>query len=113
MIGYQLQLDQKIYFKETSSDYRIYFSPGLKYRYREYVGPNYTDKLRTYAVQMVGGLKYVYLNRYVVDFYFGGRVDYSIIEKNSTNVNRYRENYLNPGFSGVAPVINCTFGFKF
>ncbi len=112
--GYLLKIDQKIYFNDVTSDYgNFYFSPGLKYGYREYVGTSYTDKLTSYGVQVVGGVKYTILNRLVIDFYFGGTIVQTLIQKTGTSDKRYGKNYLSPGYSGVAPIINCTFGFKF
>lgn len=62
---------------------------------------------------MVGGIKYINSNRFVIDLYFGGTINQSFISKIGNSNNRYDQHYLRPGFSGIAPVINCTFGFKF
>lgn len=112
--GYMVQLDQKIYLKNVSTDYgSIYFSPGIKYRYKEFKGSTYTDKLNTYGIQLVGGIKYVIYNRLVIDFYLGGKINNTIINKTDDSDTMYDKNLFSPGFSGILPVINCTFGFQF
>jgi hypothetical protein len=88
--GCQFQIDQKFYFKKDAMYGRwFYYSPGLKFRYREYVGSNYTDKLTTYAVQLVVGIKQVFLKRFVIDLYCGGIVNKSIIDKVGNSSERY------------------------
>ena len=112
--GILIAIDQKVYLKDVLFDYgNLYFSPGLKFRYRDYTGSNYTDRITTCGFQVVMGTKYTVFNRLVIDLYFGGTLNQSFINKANTSTESYDETYLKPGFTGVAPVINCTFGFKF
>lgn len=112
--GILFQVSQKFYFNDVTADYgNFYFSPGLKYKYVEITGHNFTDRITTYGFQIVGGVKYDVLERFVIDFYFGGKMDYSVIEQSGSEPGKYGNNYFSLGFTGVSPVINCTFGFRF
>ncbi len=121
--GFLLQIDQKMYLKNQSTDYGIfYLSPGFKYRYKLITRANYDygvstyykGRIKTFGVQIVAGIKYIILETFVIDFHFGGAIYKSIIQIEGTQyVSDYSRNYFSPGYSGVAPVISCTFGFKF
>ena len=112
--GYFIEIDQKFYLKNVSTDIGcFYFSPGIKYRYREYKGLSYTDRLTTYGAQVAFGVKYILFDQLVLDIYFGGNIRETLISKTGNSDTSYDNNMFSPGYSGISPVLNCTFGFQF
>jgi hypothetical protein len=105
--GIQFQIDQKIYLKDViCSDSRFYIAPGIKYRYVQLGEGASADEIYTYGVQFVAGSVIPICSRLTADIYLGG----TILKSSDNNHN---DNYLRPGYSGIASVFNCTFGFLF
>ncbi len=111
--GYFAQLEQRIYLYQSETRFtNVYLSPGIKFRIKEIDESNYKDQILTYGAQLCAGLKFWVMPRFTIDLYFGGDLKFSNIDtKRYSNI--YDSDYLSPGYTGIAPVINATFGFKF
>ncbi|MBN2611177.1 MAG: hypothetical protein JXB00_06440 [Bacteroidales bacterium] len=111
--GYYILLEQRInLYNSKDYPYSVYLAPGIKYRYKDINDTDYHDIINIYGMQITGGLKLIFYSRFTIDMQFGATLQTSEIDTERISYN-YDDNYLSPGYSGIAPIFNMTFGFKF
>jgi hypothetical protein len=91
----------------------IYLAPYAKYRYLSIQPAEDEDEI--YNVTGGGilfGSKIVILNRLTIDVNLGGGIQYSFDEKGDISEGD-NEGIFSPGYTGVAPTGNITFGVRF
>ena len=111
--GYFALLEERFYLYESENRLtRVYISPGIKFRYKEIRDSNYDDHILSYGGQLCTGLKYWVMPRFTVDLYVGANFIISDIIS-ERNHNYFGSDFISPGYSGIEPMINITFGFKF
>lgn len=98
----------------------IYFGPYLKYKnlhvtdIDEYSSPTQIDEYRfeTIGGGVLVGIKLTVTDRIFFDFNLGGGIQYEYNEDNNSD-NYWSGDIYSPGYTGVLPAANFTFGLKF
>ena len=122
--GGELQLRFYAVPKQKSEFDGVYAGPYILYRYTEIINYSYdyypyeTKKVTTkdffsnFGGGIIIGIKISAAERVTFDFNLGGGVKYTENSSNNPS-NRYDDNIFEPGFTGITPKANFSFGLKF
>ena len=117
--GYMFELQPRINILNFNTDeyldftvQGIYVAPAIKYGYRNITDSDYNDEITKYGLNLILGIKFSMLSRLTLDICSGGGFTVSEIETQRTS-NEYNNSVFSTGYSGISPVLNITFGFKF
>lgn len=113
--GILVQFNQKFYLKNMNCEIgNFYISPGIRYSYTEIKDYGYVDKFTSAGFFFLGGGLFEICSRLSLDLSVGGIIIKTESDLHEGNMgNTMDENFMEPGFSGVAPSFNFTFGFVF
>ena len=90
----------------------IYVTPGIRYRDKKITDFYYHDQIQNLSFDLLIGIKYIFLKRIILDINCGGSIIHSEI-KTLRSYHDYNSNLFSPGYSGIAPMANISFGFNF
>ncbi len=123
----ELQVRVLVYDKESdafvfSNRNIFYMAPFVSYRYKQikddyYYYPydeteTYTDKIRSYMLGLLFGLNFISDDRVNVDLNLGAAIRNSSISA-ASEYHDYENTIFSPGYSGVLPIANLSFGIVF
>ena len=90
----------------------VYVAPAFKFGYRNIIESDYDDEILKYGLNLALGIKFNMLSRLTLDICTGGGFTISEISTQRTS-HDYSNNVFSIGYTGISPILNITFGFKF
>lgn len=124
-IGGQANIEYRFFaLKGGDSDFFInfdgvYFGPYAKYKFLnvteidEFASPSREEfRFETIGGGVLVGLKLTITERIFFDFNLGGGIQYEFAEEENNN-SYWSGDIFSPGYTGVLPAANFTFGLKF
>ena len=113
-LQFRFNVSEKTGFSLFSLDGDVFYTtPFLSFRNKKITDSNYDDQITTTAVGLLFGIRFSNPDRLVLDVNFGAGNKWSTIETLRMNNGTYDDSILSPGYSGVYPAGNITFGIKF
>ena len=90
----------------------FYMAPFAAYRLKNIKEDGFDSDINTLSYGLVFGFRYSNQDRIVLDFNLGAGMKHSDIETDNT-YHDYDNNIFSPGYTGISPAGNITFGIKF